>query len=178
MIAGNKDRFAIEAELESSQDGWIFGRFRFWLCGNQVGNWSDINDLKGCVHWLRQFATSAKDRYDPKLATADPESVFRIAYDSVMAGARERGLRETIPNTVDRFHISHLGMSSFDRFVLLLLKDEHGAERCIWREAEAEIHECRLWRNEMESVAAQFCRMFDEEVAARFGPQVALERKR
>jgi hypothetical protein len=167
MIVGDKGRFAIEAEPAEWEGDWLFGRFRFWLCGQPVGNWEDSVDLKGCLRSLRDFATNPRNRCEPGLASAPPEVVFRIAYDSVMAGARDRGLRETIPNTVARFHISHIGMSSFDRFDLLLVKDPHGGERCLWREAGSEIRECRLWRNEMEQVALEFCTMFDSEVGRK-----------
>jgi hypothetical protein len=67
-----------------------------------------------------------------------------------------------------RFHISHIGMSSLEQFDILLLYDAHGGERCLWRQADAtKIEECRLWRNEMESVAGEFCRLFDTELGVK-----------
>lgn len=97
------------------------------------------------------------------LETRTPEEVFRLVYDPVMAGG-ESGL-EQVRDAYSRFHISHLGMSSFERFDLLLLKDANGSERCLWRVAGMkDIFECRLWRNEMETAAAEFCAWFETQM--------------
>jgi hypothetical protein len=166
MIVGNRDRFAIEAEVEQRVDGWILGRFRFWLAGHPVGNGEDVADLKGCVRWLRDFAENPRDRFDARLLNLDPPRVFELIYDPVVGpGGIANPEEQPIPDSYSRFHISRLGMSSFDRFDVLLVKDEHGAERCLWREAgNNEIMECRLWRNEMGSVAAEFCERFEKDV--------------
>ncbi len=56
-------------------------------------------------------------------------------------------------------------MSSFDRFDLLLIKNEHGQERLLWREAGvSEIHECLLNENEMEIVVDLFCKSMRREI--------------
>jgi hypothetical protein len=165
MIAGRKDRFAIEAEPEEIVDGWVLGKFRFWLCGHAVGDWDDTADLKGCVGWLRDFVSKPRDRFEASLERASPEEVFREVYDPVMAGATRPAL---IDDAYGRFHIAHLGMSAFENFDILLLKEANGGERCLWRRAgSAVVHECYLWRNEMESVATDFCDLFEREVSKR-----------
>jgi hypothetical protein len=165
MITGRQERFAIEADLQEQLDGWVLGHFRFWLCGQPVGNWDDSADLRGCVRWLRDFATVTRDRYEPALAAAPAEEVFRCLYDPVMgAGSSSTPYKDAFA----RFHISHIGMSSFEHFDILLLYDAHGGERCLWRVAGAtKIEECRLWRNEMESVAKEFCDLFEREVSTK-----------
>jgi len=166
MIAGRKERFAIEAEAEDRIDGWVLGRFRFWLCGRPVGDWDDSADLKGCVRWLRDFASIPRNRHEAALAAAPAETVFRCAYDPVMADGRSSTSR--VEDAFGRFHISHIGMSAFEQFDILLLYDEHGGERCLWRRAgSAAIEECRLWRNEMETVAKEFCDLFEKEMLVK-----------
>jgi hypothetical protein len=166
ILVGQPERFAIEAEPELPAGDWIYGRFRFWLGGLPVGNWEDSADLKGCVSWLREFATVLRDRYEPRLWNLAPAEVFGLVFDPVMGPTGiANPAKQPIPHAFSRFHISHLGMSSFDKFDLVLLKDEEGAERCLWRNAEAPgIHECRLSRNEMEDVAEKFCRRFELDV--------------
>lgn len=167
MIVGNRERFAIEAETEQQVEGWILGNFRFWLCGKPVGDWADSVDLRGCARWLRDFCENPRNRYEPGLFALSAEEIFRRVYDPVMAGSADQAHPIQVDDAYTRFHISHLGMSSFERFDLLLLKDEHGAERCLWREAgSCEIMDCRLWRNEMETVATEFCERFEETLAA------------
>jgi hypothetical protein len=162
MIVGRKDRFAIEAEPQQRIENWVLGGFRFWLCGRSVGNWDDAADLKGCVRWLRDFATVPRDRYDSRLVAASAEEVFQVVYDPVMGGS---ATLTHVDDAFARFHISHLGMSSFELFDMLLLYDVHGGERCLWRKAGAsKIEECRLWRREMETVADEFCAEFERQV--------------
>lgn len=162
MIAGRQQRFAIEAAPEERLDGWVLGQFRLWLCGLPVGNWDDSADLRGCVRWLRDFATVPRNRYEPALAAAPAEEIFRCLYDLVMGGGASSTPYE---NAFARFHISHIGMSSLEQFDMLLLHDAHGGQRCLWRHAgSTKIQDCRLWRNEMESVAGEFCELFEREM--------------
>ncbi len=120
MIVGNPDRFAIEALIDGVEGGWILGRLRFWLGNMPVGNWEDVVDLNGCVGWLRDFYHNPRNRFEPELDGLLPEDVFAKCYDPVMAGAAPNAGQ--IMNAYSRFHISYLGMSSFERFDLLLLK--------------------------------------------------------
>lgn len=48
MIAGDPKVFAIEAEVRSSGDRWIWGGFRFWFNERPVGNWGDETALHLC----------------------------------------------------------------------------------------------------------------------------------
>jgi hypothetical protein len=160
MICGDVSRFAIEAEALEATDGWLFGHFRFWLCGKAVGNWDDFADLRACISWLRDLSEHPRNRFEPLLIPLDPSEVFRVVYDPVMEGPAPGLPRVASPFA--RFHISHIGMSAFDRYDILLLKDALGGERCLWREAgrPTAIFECHLGENEMERVAAEFCERF------------------
>lgn len=100
MISGNRERFAIEAEVQETVGKWVFGIF-----------------VSGCVtiSWLREFAETSRDRYEPALLGLDAVEVFRRAHGSAMRG----GVMEPnhrLDDAYARFYISHLGMSSFDRF--------------------------------------------------------------
>jgi hypothetical protein len=163
MIAGSKERFAIEAEPLEANEAWVLGRFRFWIGNQPVGNWEDFADLRGCVRWLRDFATNPRDRYEPSLASAPAKEVFRALYEPTMsAGSSQSRVRDAYA----RFFVSHLGMSSMEAVDILLLYDERGGERVIWRTGEAsDVLECKLWRREMENVALDFCDQFEREIA-------------
>lgn len=170
MLVGNKDRFAIEAQPNAVEQEWVLGRFRFWLGGKPVGDWDELAPLQHCYGWLRRFAQQPPDCVEPSLADKSAEYVFRMLVDSVIGpGGIAAPARQPVPYAYERFHITHIGMSSFDRFTIVLVKDEHGGEWCLWREVGAQIHDCRLWRNEMETVAGQFCDMFDREILKKSG---------
>jgi hypothetical protein len=164
VIIGSKSRFAIEAEPDSFVDNWILGHFRFWVDGAEVGDWDDTADLKGCWWWLRDFCSNPRDRFDSSLLGVDAGGVFRLLYDAVMApGGIANPEAQPVPNAAPRFHLSHLGMSSFEQFDLLLVKDEIGRERLLWRKAGSSlIHEFTFEPNEMEEVAGRFCDQFEK----------------
>jgi hypothetical protein len=167
MIAGNSQRFAIEAQPKEPDQGWVLGRFRFWLGGVPVGNWEDAADLRGCVRWLEDFANKPRNRLEPRLEGLTAADLIRILWDEFMTTPYRPGCPpDGIPDIYSRFHISHLGMSSFDALDLLLVSTLDGRERCVWRNARnGEIGECELAHGEMETVAVEFCRQF----RARFG---------
>jgi hypothetical protein len=166
MIAGTRERFAIEAEVTERIETWILGHIRFWICGEPVGNWADSADLRGCINWLREFHDMQVDRHEPDLVDLPADEVFRLVYDNVMPGGTPFG-HPWEHEARRRFHISYLGMSSFELFDILLLTNALGAERCLWRAAgSTEIHDCRLWRREMESVAGEFCTRFESVMRA------------
>ncbi len=161
MIEGNPQRFAIECEIDERVDEWVLGHLRFWLCGHALGNWHDSVDLRGCHRWLRDFESVPRIRFEPGLFALSAKEVFARIYDPVMN--RDPRL-PAIADAYDRFHISHVGMSAFDRYDILLLTDEQGAERCLWRESGSDhLHECFLRRREMERIAGQFCALLERE---------------
>ena len=162
IISGNKKRFAIEAQVEEIVDGWVLGYFRFWAEGEEIGDWTDSADLLGCLRWLQDFADRPRDRFDSTLTAQSAEQVFRTAFDvekpSFWAVPRPSTPFGRIPQSVARFHISHIGMSSFEDFGLLLLKDHRGHERLIWAYNKSpKIRELFLHPLEMEHIALDFC---------------------
>jgi hypothetical protein len=162
VLVGDPQRFAIEAEPGEPVDGWILGRFRLWLGGVAVGDWDDAADLRGCANWLEDFATRPVNRFEARLEHLSADDLVRILYDDFMTKDVSRGGdSDAIADIYSRFHISHLGMSSFNAIDLLLVAISDGSERCVWRNAcDGAIGEARLAHGEMETVAADFSRQF------------------
>ena len=166
VVVGNDLLFAIECKIESVERGWVIGHLRFWLRGQPAGDWDDFVDLRGCASWLRDFATIQVDRTKPELFRAPANEVFRLLFDSFMpVGKPDAG--GWSPDHGDlhrRFHISHLGMSSFDHFDFLLIEDST-EQRCLWRDARDKIiHDAVFPVNTMESVARDFCIWLERSV--------------
>jgi hypothetical protein len=153
MLFGNRDVFAIETSIIERIDGWVLGVFLFWIRSMSIGNPDDHTDLKGCLGWLRDFVQHPQRRFEPILRNMPPAEVFKMLHGAVMAGSTTEPL---IPDAFSRFHIGHIGMSSFDRFDLLLIEDPEGAQRILWREGDAgEPHHAYLPRGELQAVARQ-----------------------
>src|SRR5438552_7305835 len=115
MITGDKPLFAIEAQVETVTSGWILGRIRFWIKGESCGNWEDIADLKGCLSWLRAFATDSVNRYEAGLMNRPKVELFDLLMRPLNRTQRTNEEAEPaavsderIEDAYARFHISHL----------------------------------------------------------------------
>jgi len=174
VLVGDSQRFAIEAEIETVMDGWVFGHFRFWAGGNAIGDWEDFTDLRGCLAWLRDFIGNARDRTAPDLLRRPAEELFLAIFDPEMPRfwdvPRPVPPATRVTDAFSRFHISHIGMSSFENYGLLLLKDGSGHERLLWAyNRDPKVREVFLEANEMEAVAREFCARLGDCIDAAIG---------
>lgn len=166
MLIGNKNIFAIEIDLLQSFDGWVYGRFQFWIDGISIGNIDDdLVDLKGCVNWLRDFIENRRNRYEPDLYEMDKDLAFLQLYHSVFPSELDgHFVKEKYNDTYSRFHIAHLGMSSFDNIGILLIESEAGQQRCIWQHNnKREIKEYYFDNDELQETMLEVIKYFEKE---------------
>ena len=57
--------------------------------------------------------------------------------------------------------ISHIGMSSFERYTILLVCDEIGNQRLLWQCGENQVKECWVNAYSVESVAKEVVEWFE-----------------
>lgn len=164
MLIGDKNNFAIEFEILDVVDGWVFGTFMLWALGSAIGNPEDKSvDLKGCINWLKDFVENPKDRFEPGLYELDKKQVFIQLCSSVLAIEGSSFAEEKYRDTFCRFHISHIGMSSFDDITILMVENKQDRVRCIWRQDDQEIKEAYLSSSEIYKVAAQAVNCFKKK---------------
>ncbi len=148
MITGNKEHFAIEHEVQNKIDGWILGQFRIWVNNKAIGDWNDNSvDLKGCFNWLPTLMEDKVNRSDPSLDSLTGEQVMFKIFDSFFANHNI----SVIDDTFSRFHISHIGMSSFDTFDVVLIETKNSF-RFIWRNEEKKIFDEKTTKGEVFDV--------------------------
>lgn len=154
MILGNKEELAVGWEVIERVDEWIFGRFYLFINGVVVGNPNDYSvDLKGCLNWINDFLTVERNRFEPNLFDMHRDQIFLLLAASVTDSQDPyRFVKEVYEDTFSRFHISHIGMSSFDNFVLLLIKSHDGCEQIIWREGSGTVQNAFLKPNALEEL--------------------------
>jgi Immunity protein 42 len=162
MLVGYKNKFAIQLEVLDVIDGWVFGSFVFWIADTIVGNPEDKTvDLQGCVNWLTDFINNPCNRFEPGLYSMDKEQIFLLLCSSVISTDQRTTLvKEQYENIFSRFHISHLGMSSFDKLNILLIENEAKECRCIWQQDNQEIKDAFLKTGEFEKVALEVIHQF------------------
>jgi hypothetical protein len=167
MLIGNRERFAVDWEIREINDHWVFGYFIFFINGTVIGDPADFSvDLKGCLGWIKDFLINARDRYEPGLYGMEKDDAYLLLASSVLAREdKQRSVQEAYQDTFARFHISHIGMSSFDRFTLLLVKDRNGEERCIWKMPSGEVMDAHLQPGEIESVFRELVSVMESSLA-------------
>ena len=133
MIFGDKGTFAIDVEIEDYIDSWVFGRFLFIIAGETIGNTNDSTDLRGCRRWLNDLLVRSPEAVDEALLRLSAREFFATVYDPAMARGTWQSAK--YPDAFRRFSISQVGMSSFERFDLLLVGLPGGGHRLFWREA-------------------------------------------
>jgi len=172
ILAGDENIFAIKAEIESIEGTWIYGGFQFVLHGQYCGNWEDYNSLDGSYGWLKDFIEKPVDRLDLNLLALPSNVVFEKVVDSVLARSNVRKNTQTIIENLPykRFHISHVGMSSFDRVVMILIEGVD-KQRCLWEEGGKGkiIHDDIFPSGHMQKIASEFCRLFEIEAQKQGG---------
>ncbi|MEV8520178.1 Imm42 family immunity protein [Dyella marensis] len=156
MIVGQRERFAVEIDVAMVIDGWVYGSFIFWIDGMKVGDMSDLSvDLKGCWHWMRDFIENPMDRFEPGLYEMDKRQIYLRLASPILYGGDPTGFaKEMYQQTYERFHVAHIGMSSFDNVALLLVKDKDGREHLVWEDG-GEIRDAFLGAGCMEEVLGE-----------------------
>jgi len=166
MLFGNKERFALEISVIEKCGNWWLGEFVLWIAGNLVGESEDQSvDLKGCVNWIDEFLTQPSNRAEPQLFHMEKERVFLLLNHSVIAGDQDAHfVKERFEDIHSRFHISHLGMSSFEDVNLLLIESDSGYQRCIWQQGQDEVLEAMLKPGEIQFVLSKASQWFKKEL--------------
>src|SRR5262245_56626856 len=73
MIIGDKERFAIEFELDEEKladiqiSEWLYGRIRFWCGGEPVGRYEDNTTIRDVAIEGHNFLVNEGKRGDPEL---------------------------------------------------------------------------------------------------------------
>lgn len=84
MTYGEKERFAIEFELqESSCDAWMFGRFCYWIANTQIGNFDEGTSLRDILFSMSYIRGDAGKRTAPLLANYEKKEIFRLIHKSI-----------------------------------------------------------------------------------------------
>lgn len=169
------NKFSIYFKVHSAINEWILGTFFVKIGEVIVGDQADRSvHLKGCLNWWRDFIDHPRNRYEPTLYEASKETVFLLLASTVLEAEAQPNLLlgEYYQDTFSRFHISHLGMSSFDNVTMVFLKSQHGLERLVWRVGDGEIIDACFGEGEVERVfgeaAVSLERVLHAEPSQRF----------
>ena len=135
---------------------WVQRTFLLWIQGVPIGDQADrFVHVQGCINWLKDFVEHPRDRFEASLFALPKEAVHRLLSTNGDSLPSSSLTGEQIDRAFSRFHISHVGMLSFDQVTLLLVEDEQGRQRVIWQQARDEVKEAYLPAGRMQLVASE-----------------------
>lgn len=157
IVCGDPSRFAVKWEATYPGETPV-GRFAVFIDGHEVGDLSDDGTyMLGCFCHTLELTEHWHDKFEPGLFEMDKLQAFEtLVYPVYGAPHGGKAPEEIYPNIYGRFHIHHIGMSSMDDFLLLVMKSDQGETRFIWQQGRGEIHEAHLPAEEVEAVFADF----------------------
>lgn len=162
MIVGDRSRFAIEFELDQSKlaesefGSWLFGKIRFWCCGEQIGRYEGDTTIRDIVIEAERFIASRKKRHDCVLATATSEEIVDTICNALYVDSGQTD--EKVQADTDRYgpFVVSPEADVFDPWRMLLVEGDHAARLIWYRKDEHVLHECTLNRGEFEVVLDRF----------------------
>lgn len=105
MEFGDRSIFAIQVELNSDFGGaWLFGRFCYWIAGNQVGDYELGTSLRDVFLNLKWIAHDCGNRRGDRLCQWPPEELFELL-DRSLYGIDELAPDVWLPESPARFDI-------------------------------------------------------------------------
>lgn len=128
LLVGDKTAFAIEWSL--LPEHYTLGQFCFWIHHQMIGDWEDTAHLVGCSRWIEKFINNPKDYFASDLIDTPKEYVISMIFDAYINNLPSS--QYPLGNPHRELYIKHLGMSSFERFDIVYLHDNHN-QRIIWR---------------------------------------------
>lgn len=123
MLFGDKDQFAVQAEIDEHHGGvWLFGKFCYWITGNQIGNYdlgTSLRDVWLQMHWV---VRDCGNRKGGPLCRLEPKETF-VRLDELLYGPKEL-VSDSISDLIEspaRFDI-RIPVDTFDEWKLYLLE--------------------------------------------------------
>jgi len=163
-LFGDKSLLAVEFELDKDHCGaWLFGRFCYWVAGQQVGNYPEGTSLRDVLFELEPIIRDAGKRQHEEFSLLPPSQVFRRLYAALYGPTESPDDQRALEETWARFRINP-EVDIFDGWLVFLVDGVSG-ERIMWGAPalDAAVHETTLPRGLFDGLLR---RAYDELAAA------------
>ena len=130
MLFGDKEKFALECEIDAEIGAHLYGYFRFWINGYSAGDFDEVLDLRESSRFGRDILKASVRR--PWVDTTTPADVLLYEFYERYVGFS--AIRAPSPWDRDAFLLDEMGRGSTrDKFIVIALRSKNG-ERVICRE--------------------------------------------
>jgi len=162
-IVGDKNKFAIQWQLENSDKHWRWGRFLLWVGGRSIGNWEDQGFIfNGRVSFLIDLS-----RRNPNIANS---SLFKLSNEEILKDVIKplyypTGLMWEQVEPLEKIYRVHFLTELFqiDTAHLLYVENEN-LQRCVWLDVEGEqMGDIILPRGYIQMILKEFVESFQRQ---------------
>jgi hypothetical protein len=166
MIIGEKSCFAVEWDVVSTFDNFVYGHFRFWIEGEPIGDWNEEAVLGVLIHSATVFLKFKGKRHLAAAECMNSEQLWcyvdRYSHsdDPVeMKIALEGNYRA-------RFLVHEIADDSVATVCKIILVDQmNGDQRLLWKyNGSASVREIRCSKLVVDGVIEEFIRRADREL--------------
>lgn len=167
MLFGNIHSLAIEAELLEIYGKWTYARLRFWVGGQDIGDFSDTSDLAGSARWGRTFLQESSRRTRVDLDEMPAPDVYELLYGRFVIDITRVDISaETLYSPIvyehwdrDAYLLDDVGESSLrDKFAVLAVRRRDGHDRIIVKSFRDDVvSEVLLPPGECDATIASYC---------------------
>jgi hypothetical protein len=123
MEFGNKQSFSVEYDLDENYGGvWLYGRFCYWINGDQVGDYNLGTSLRDLLFQMKFIVSDCGNRDGRLLCKLSSEEVFSLLDTSIYGSLDPEGdVGFQLPDIPARFEIK-IPVDVFDQWKVYLLE--------------------------------------------------------
>lgn len=140
MDFGDRKSFAVELDLDENYGGvWLYGRFSYWINGEQVGDYNLGTSLRDVLFQMKWILFDCGGRDGGILCNYSSQKVFSWL-DETLYGSTESDIDSEIelPETPARFDIN-IPVDVFDEWKIYLLECHDKATIIFKKTSDVEI---------------------------------------
>jgi len=167
MLFGNIHSLAIEAELLEIYGKWTYASLRFWVGGQEIGDFSDTSDLAGSARWLRAFLQESSRRTRVDLDEMPAPDVYELLYGRFVIDITRVDITVKRPTSPishepwdrDPYLLDDVGESSLrDKFAVLAVRRSDAQDRIIVKSFRDDVvWEVLLPPGECDATIVSYC---------------------
>jgi hypothetical protein len=167
MMVGNKDRFAIEFDLDQAKladsklSEWKYGRVRWWCGGEEVGRYEPDTTLRDVSIEAARCLENEGERQDERLMGVAIAEIVRTIAEALFEDHGQSDEQVTADDQRYRRFVVRPLVDVFDPWDVFLIEGEKRA-RLIWRRVkDGKLRERELAAGEFDAVLRRFVEALD-----------------
>jgi hypothetical protein len=126
-IHGDPEIFATQYEMDVNHGGsWLFGKFCYWIKGEQIGNYDDGTSLRDIFFLLNRVVKDTRKFCHTRLSKASTQEIYNLLSRALYTPSTEYD-DIAVEECWARFEIG-LPVDVFDGWHIFLLEDDSEAK--------------------------------------------------